>query len=294
MKRVLLAVLACALGWLAAEWLHRSAAGREWTARMMQHVVALAVQVGLYEPIPAAVDLVTVENLRRASAAEIVPEQAIEHEAQLLRAQFAEDTAFAAALDVAGLNATTLRIFLAEHLRGRAWIEKQIAAQLEVRREEARQFYGAQRDAFQQPQRFRASHIFVAAPDGSTPDLIAAKQSAIQGVAIRLLAGEDFAVLAAELSEDEETKHRAGDLGYFSVHRMPPEFIAELEKLRVGELSAPVRSHLGFHLVRLTDLKPAREMPFEEVQPEITLSLRNGRRAAAVAQIAEQLGRAGR
>jgi parvulin-like peptidyl-prolyl isomerase len=64
--------------------------------------------------------------------------------------------------------------------------------------------------------------------------------------------------------------------------------MAEVEKLSPGEMSGPIRSHLGFHIVRLTGVKPPRQMRFEEVEAEIRSALANAKRAAAVARIAAQ------
>jgi foldase protein PrsA len=118
---------------------------------------------------------------------------------------------------------------------------------------------------------------------------MAAKQSEIQGLSVRILAGENFTDLVNEASEDEATKSKGGELGYFSARRMPPEFIEQLEKLNLGEISAPIRSHLGFHIVQLTEVKPAREMTFEETQNEIALLMTNEKRTAAVARLRERL-----
>jgi foldase protein PrsA len=228
-------------------------------------------------------------NLERASRGEPVSEAAVARELELFRAAFGQEDLFANALQSAGLSADELRVQIADHLRARGWVERQIAPQLAPSESEMRDFYRDHRERFRQPQRFRVSHIFLAAPVGSAPDVVAEKRSAIQGLAIRLLAGENFVHLAAEGSEDEASKTRGGDLGYFSSARMPEEFIAEGEKLHRGETSAPIQSHLGFHIFQLTDTKPPRDMTFEEAKGEIALALANEKRAAAVAALQEQL-----
>ncbi len=70
---------------------------------------------------------------------------------------------------------------------------------------------------------------------------------------------------------------------------MPAEFLAEIEKLRPGKPTAPVRLPLGFHIFQLTDTRPARQMPFEEVREEIALHLANAKRAASVERLRQRL-----
>lgn len=273
-RRGLLLLLAALAGLTLAELLYRAPLSRQLLARWC----GLENQMS-----PLA------QNLRAALKDEPVGEQTIEREMDLLRAQFGDNQLFLRALAASQVSLGELRAQVTEHARALAWIEKQIAPQLAVTDAEQAAFYETHRAQFLQPIRFRASHLFLAAPTGSPPELILAKQSAIQGLAIRLLAGESFAALAAEASEDERTKLQGGDLGWFDAARMPPEFIAEVVKLKPGEVSGPFQSHLGFHLVQLAEAKPAREMSFAETQPEIQLSLGNLKRALAVAQLQSSL-----
>ena len=115
------------------------------------------------------------------------------------------------------------------------------------------------------------------------------KRRLAQGLSIRLLAEEDFADLAAEASEDEATKLNGGDLNYFSERRALPDFVLALEKLAVGETSSPVRSRLGFHIIRLDEVLPERALSFEEARGEIAAELANQKRARAVAEMRASL-----
>ncbi len=218
-----------------------------------------------------------------------VPDDEIDRSGNLLRYQFANETAFLNARNSSGFTAGSLRAELASHLRGLHWLETQLAAEPKVDQSTGRRFFDENQSRFAQQQRYRVSHIFLAAPDGYPEEVIAAKRSAIQGLSVRILAGENFDDLVSEASEDEASKSKDGDLGYFSAWRMPPEFMAELEKMHVNEISPPIRSHLGFHIVKLTEMKAAREMGFAEVQSEIALMLTNEKRAAMVARLTEQL-----
>jgi len=278
MKRALrllfLFVVAVLAGAAASEAIYRSSAARALIAQLC------AIQS---EAVSTAV------RLRVTSQREPVSEEQIERELDLLRAEFGADNSFQQALSASHLSLGQIRTEVTDHLRARSWIEKQIAPQLGTTREEDRKFYQEHPAQFLQPQRYRVSHLFLAAPNGSMPEIVAAKRSATQGLAVRLLAGESLAQLIAEASEDEATKTRAGDLGYFAAMRMPLEFVTEVEKLQVGATSGPIQSHLGFHIVQLIDAKSPSNLTFEQAQPEIATEITNRKRAAAVAQLNSRL-----
>jgi hypothetical protein len=289
---ILLFGIACLAGLVASEIAWRTPAAREAIAKFSGRgeLRALVGGVAIYGNADDEIEeRVIVENLRRISRDESVAGDAIEREMNLLRFQFGEEAKFAAAVGNAETSETALRGDVTEHLRARGWIEKQIAAALQVSDDECRQFYEANRAEFQQPQRFRAAHVFLAATDATPSNVVAQKEKAIKDLAARIRKGEALAVLAAEASEDEATKLNGGDLGFFAAARALPEFVPAIEKLRVGQISAPVRTHLGFHIVQLTEVKPPRQMTFEEARPEIEARLMNDKRVAAVASVVEQL-----
>jgi hypothetical protein len=75
----------------------------------------------------------------------------------------------------------------------------------------------------------------------------------------------------------------------FSLNLGCHEVFSAVVKIRVGEISQPIRTRLGFHIIQLTDFKPAREMTFEEVQPEIWLAIENENRRAALQRLTADL-----
>lgn len=118
-----------------------------------------------------------------------------------------------------------------------------------------------------------SSHILVAFPTPGvepTPAEDADALAAIEAVAARLAAGEDFATVAAEVSDDPGSGARGGDLGCNFAGTFVPEFEAALDALEPGELSAPVRTEFGYHLIRLD----ARGVPpFDKVSEQIRTEL---------------------
>jgi parvulin-like peptidyl-prolyl isomerase len=292
----LLVVVALGLGLAASEPLYRSFAFRDLAGRPARrgHLVALAHGKGIYETDlgedePSAAELVVLENLRYAAAKETMAPSAVDRQIALLEAQFGSEKSFRKALLTDGLSISALRDRATNQLRALAWLEKQIRPATAVTEKECREFYEAHRDLFAQPVRFRASHLFLAAHAETPPEIVEEKERAIAAFATRLRKGETLSALAAEASEDEGSKPRGGDLGYFSETRMPPEVVAEIKKLRVGETSQPFRSHLGFHIAQVTETRTAHLLTFEEARPEISMAFGNGRRANRVDQIAKAL-----
>jgi parvulin-like peptidyl-prolyl isomerase len=296
LRLALLAVVALMLGLAASELLIRSFAFRDLAGRLAGrgHLVAITQGKGIYETDlgddePNAAELVVLENLKRAAVNEAVAPAAVDREVALLEAQFGTDKSFRKALRIDGLSISALRDRVTNQRRGLAWLEKQVGPATAVTEQECREFYEAHRGLFAQPIRFRASHVFFAAHAETPPEMIEEKERAIATFATRLSRGETLSALATEASEDEASKSRGGDLGYFSEARMPTEFIAEIRKLRVGETSKPFRSHLGFHIAQVAEIRAAHLLTFDEARPEIFVALANERRANRVDQIAKTL-----
>ena len=103
-----------------------------------------------------------------------------------------------------------------------------------------------------------ASHILInVKPDASPQDTLAAYTKSI-GIRNRIIAGEDFGVLAASLSEDPSAKINQGNLGYFTAMQMVYPFEAMAYNTKVGEVSMPVRTRFGYHIIKVTGRKPSR------------------------------------
>ena len=203
----------------------------------------------------------------------------------LLRWQFPNEKAWRIALGGSGLSARSLRRYVAGDLRAQQWITRQIVSRMDATEIEYRNFYETHRDSFMQPVRFRASHLFVAAPREKLPEVVETKQQAIKSLAERIKQGEKLADLAAVGSEDEATKNRGGDLGFFSESRMPPDFFAAVAKMHIGEISQPIRTLLGFHIIKLVENQSTHQLSFDEVRGDIALDLANQKRAALVQKL---------
>ena len=117
-------------------------------------------------------------------------------------------------------------------------------------------------------QEVHARHILIRAAPG---DDKAGKEAEdkIKAAIERLKKGEDFAKVASDVTEDPSGKANGGDLGYFSKEQMVPEFSDTAFKLEKGQISEPVKTQFGWHVIKVED-KRAKAVPkFEEVKPQI-------------------------
>ncbi len=140
--------------------------------------------------------------------------------------------------------------------------------QVEASEEELQDLY-QQRIAALAEQR-RAAHILIET-DGS--DDAAAKEK-IDEVAKRLASGEDFSALAKELSQDPGSANEGGDLGFAGPGVYDPAFEEALYALDEGQVSAPVRSDFGWHLIKLLDVQSPEIPTMESLKPELVRELK--------------------
>jgi parvulin-like peptidyl-prolyl isomerase len=216
---------------------------------------------------------------------EKIPRLLIDRQYSLLQSQFRDRKTSALSLLANRFSLNLFRRQIGASSRAQRWIDRQLAGQIGVTAEESQQYYEMNRKGYLEPIRFRASHLFLAAPPETQPEIIEAKRLSIEALSARIIGGENLAELVTLFSEDNATRTHGGDLGFFSEFRMLSEFIAPIMNMHVGEIGPVVRTRLGFHIVQLTDLRGARQLSFDEVRLEISLVLENEKRRTAVPKL---------
>jgi peptidyl-prolyl cis-trans isomerase D len=163
-----------------------------------------------------------------------------------------------------------------------------VAATVELTEEDLRAAYEEERARFETVEERRASHILIEVPDGEDD----AARATAESVVTRLRNGEDFAAVAAEVSADAGTKAQGGDLGWIARGMLAGPFEDALFALQVGELSAPVRTDFGFHIIRFDELRAGEQQPFEAVREELAAETRTRRAENEFYDRANALGEA--
>ncbi len=166
-----------------------------------------------------------------------------------------------------------------------------------VDEEAVREYYDQQADRFMIPQQRQARHILLAVPLEAADEHDQAKRQKkidelrqqAEELVKRLHAGEDFAALASQYSSDSISAQNGGDLGLIVAGDMGPRFEAALFALAKDQISAPVETDFGFHIIQVTGIKPAVQKPFEEVRLQAEQELKQQLAEDRYADLAQQL-----
>lgn len=145
---------------------------------------------------------------------------------------------------------------------------------IEVSVEDARAYFDQNKARFTTEEQRRASHILIRVdPDASAEQRQAARTKA-ESIVKQLKEGADFAALAASESQDPGSAASGGDLGFFTRDMMVQPFAEAAFSLEQGQTSDVVETEFGFHVIRVTDLRPGTQKSFESVRREIESEIR--------------------
>jgi len=169
-----------------------------------------------------------------------------------------------------------------------AYVEVDFAAiseSINVAEEDARRYYEDNPDEFRGPDERKASHILITIDEDESAAAAVADE-----VRARALSGEDFASLAAEYSADTGSAENGGDLGWLGADDSPaPEFETALFVLGEGEISPPVRTDFGFHIIKLEGVRAGKSLDYASVSADLQQRLRDDTAADVYGELLDEL-----
>lgn len=154
--------------------------------------------------------------------------------------------------------------------------------------EALRQYYEDNKAAYTIDEQRNVNHILVQLAESADDEAVAAAEAKVRAVLERAQAGESFEDLAKELSDDVGSRAEGGETGLFSRGVMAPEFEQAAFSLSEGEISEPVRTRFGFHLIRLKEIRPGGTKSFDEARAEVEAAYRDEQAQAMFFDQAEQ------
>jgi peptidyl-prolyl cis-trans isomerase C len=197
-------------------------------------------------------------------------DQEIQQQLAQRKSVFPNEQAFKQALAQAGLTEQKLRDQTRDAIAVQKYIQSRLAKSGAVTEQATRDFYDKNKAQIQTPERVHVRHILIRVDPQATA---AAKQEARQkaeALLKRIQAGEDFAKLASENSDDPGSKVRGGDLGFVAKGQAPPAFEAATFALtKPNQLSPVVETQSGYHIIQFVEKQPAGAIPYEQVKDRI-------------------------
>ena len=205
-----------------------------------------------------------------------------------IRARYSSDGDFKQALTRSGLTEAKLEKRIKRGLMIEELVEKEVIDKIVVSPEEVKAFYQEHKDEYAQEEEVHARHILIKVAPGASPEDDGKAKDRANAVLARAKKGEDFATLAQEYSEGPSGT-RGGDLGYFGRGKMVKPFEEAAFRLKVGEVSDPVRSSFGYHIILVEDRREAKRPSYEEVKDRVKDDLVREKAAAGTRQYIEAL-----
>lgn len=165
-----------------------------------------------------------------------------------------------------------------------------LAKNIEVNDKEIEQYYQDNSGHFSEPASVHVAHILINLPKNADPKEVEQAQQKIAEIQKRLKAGESFEAMAKEYSDDKETANTGGDLSWVTPGEMFPEF----EKLafsleKSGQVSEPLKSQYGFHIIKLIERKNEKAKPLKDVKEQVIAQYKRQQAEEQFVNLADEL-----
>ncbi|MEN3338502.1 MAG: peptidyl-prolyl cis-trans isomerase [Acidobacteriota bacterium] len=197
-----------------------------------------------------------------------VTDAEIDSNLKQMQSQFPNEAEFTKALAARGTTLERLRADARVDMSINRMVEAEVASTPPPTDAQAREFYDKNPDKFKQEEAIRASHILIPADEKADEATKKKARAEADEVLKELKAGGDFAELAKKHSKDSSAA-QGGDLNFFPKGQMVPAFDQAAWALKPGEISDVVTTPFGFHIIKVTERRPASTVPFDQVSGRI-------------------------
>lgn len=179
-------------------------------------------------------------------------------------------------------------IEIEKSILAKKYFEKK-AKKLNINEREIKEYYKKNKERYKEPEGVHVKHILIYIPKDA--DKATEKKALEKAKQIRaqILKGAKFEELAKIYSDDAGSKKKGGDLGIIKKGQTIPEFEKEIFKLKPGEISRPIRSSYGYHIVKVEEKIPEKILPFEEVKDLVKKDYLQKKQEELMRQILQKL-----
>ena len=220
-----------------------------------------------------------------------VDEAEVSAQLETLKKRFPTEAEFKNAINKMKLTETVMKSQIRRGITIQRFLDKKTLGKVEVTEEEIKAYYDSHTNFFKKPGQVRASHILIKVEPGANEKDKAKARKKIEKIRQRLVKGEDFGALAKEFSQCPSSA-KGGDLNYFGRRQMAKPFEDAAFALKVGELSDVVETRFGYHLIKVTDKKPASTYSYKDVKNRIRKNLVREKTRIEVSNYVQELKKA--
>jgi peptidyl-prolyl cis-trans isomerase C len=217
-----------------------------------------------------------------------VDQKTIDERYDSIKKRFKTEEEFKEAIANMNVTEATIRAQLEKGLAIDELLKKKVVKDLAVTEEESRNFYNENPEQFKQAEQVKASHILIKVQPTADEAKKTEARKKIESVQGKLKKGDEFADVAKEYSEGP-SKSRGGDLGYFKRGQMVKPFEDAAFSMNVDQVSGVVETQFGYHIIKVTDKKPASTSTYPEVKDQLQEQLKQQKTRQAVGEYVDGL-----
>ena len=217
-----------------------------------------------------------------------ISDQEVDDQMVGIKKRFPNEEEFKKALASMGLTEEEVRMQIQRGLSIRGLIDQKVADKIVVTDDETKAYYDGNPQLFKQPAQVKASHILIKVEPTADDAAKAAARKKIEEIRQKLTDGGDFAELAKEYSEGPSGP-KGGDLGFMRRGQMVKPFEDAAFSMKTNEVSAPVETRFGYHLIKVYDIKPEQTLAYADVKDKIAQRLKQEKTQEAAKVYVENL-----
>lgn len=166
---------------------------------------------------------------------------------------------------------------------------KELVTDEQPSEEELKQFYDERASLYVIPEERRTRHILINVDAGASEEQTQAAKKKAEDLHKQIVEGADFEKLAKDHSEDPGSAELGGDIGFFGTGSLDPFYEETMFRLKVGEISEPVKSAFGYHIIKLEEIREQKAKPFEEVKATLIAEYQQGIAERKYFELSEKL-----
>ncbi len=227
--------------------------------------------------------------IQKAEKEGLIPEEkAIEEEFQKIVSKFPSEEDFLKQLTAMGSSKEHLKDAIRSNLQIDLLLNKEVPIPDDPKEDEINKYYTDHKDRFSKPEEVHARHILVKIESNDDEQTRKQKLEKIKKLKKMIEDGTDFAEIAKKES-DCPSRSKGGDLGYFRRGQMVKPFEDAAFTCKVGDITGPVETRFGYHLIQVLDHKESQMVPLETVKDQIIYMIKTEKRSAKLRELINQL-----